>query len=493
MLPMPEATVWSSSTRLMALSLALTRRTTAARSKAGSSRSGAMCPIVVGMPCTSRSVRASPPNVRWSTKRSSGPSSAKRNRACRCFSSGAAGSSTSSWPLIPRCRIRPSESPRSSQRYLPRRRTASTRRPASRSARSWGPATWRRATRAPRSSTSATVRPSTWSARPRRTTSTSGSSGTARGGSVRLELVGVALGARFLLGAGDRALVGVADGGPRERGGLLLGDLLGAPGPDTEHVTGDDDLRREPLGVLRAVLGDGVLGSPERVAGGDLLQAGFPVQAGAQGGRLGQQGVDEVVHQLAGGVDAGGLVDRADDGLDGVGEDGVLVATAGRLLAAAEVDVVAQPQGAADVGQRPHVHHGGAQLRELPLAGVGVCVVERRGDDEPEHGVAEELQALVVRQPPGLVGVRPVRQGTPEHGLVDRAARHLLEVFEQLVDGPQRRECTARGRRLPHGGGISPGARCARRRRSGGPCRCRRTGTPRAAGSATCTGGRSSL
>src|SRR6478609_9501658 len=411
MLPMPEATVWSSSTRLIALSLPLTRRTTAARSWAGSSRSGAMCPIVVGMPCPSRSVRTSPPKVRWSTNRSSGPPSAKRNRACRCFSSGAAASSTSSWPLIPRWRIRPSPSPRSSQRYLPRRRTASTRRPARRSVRSWGPPTWRRATRSPRSSTSATVRPSTWSARPRRTTSTSGSSGTARGGSVRLELVGVALRAGLLLGADDGPLVGVADGGPGQGGGLLLGNLLGATGAGAEHVAPHGDLGLEPLGVLRAVLGDAVLGCAQGVAGGDLLQAGLPVQAGPQGGRLGQQRVDEVVHELAGGLDARRLVDRADDRLDGVGEDRVLVPPTGRLLAAAEEDVVAQAERATDVGERPHVDHGGPQLGELALAGVRVRVVQGGRDDQPEHRVAEELQPLVVREPPGLVRVRAVGQG----------------------------------------------------------------------------------
>ena len=106
-------------------------------------------------------------------------------------------------------------------------------------------------------------------------------------------------------------------------------------------------------------------GAPQPVAGGDLLQARLPVQAGAERGRLGQQRVEQVVHELGGGVDARRLVDGADDRLDGVGEDRVLVAPAGRLLTAAEEDVVAQPEGAADVGEGPHVDDGGPQLREL--------------------------------------------------------------------------------------------------------------------------------
>jgi hypothetical protein len=104
-------------------------------------------------------------------------------------------------------------------------------------------------------------------------------------------------------------------------GGLLLGHLLGAARAVAEHGGAHHHRRLEPLRVLGAVLGDGVLGRAQAVARGDLLQAGLPVQAGAQGGRLGQQRVDEVVHELGGGVDAGRLVDRADHRLDGVGED----------------------------------------------------------------------------------------------------------------------------------------------------------------------------
>ena len=52
-------------------------------------RVGAMCAIGSGMPVSSSSARATPPKVRWSTNRSSVWPSAKENRACRCFSSGA--------------------------------------------------------------------------------------------------------------------------------------------------------------------------------------------------------------------------------------------------------------------------------------------------------------------------------------------------------------------------------------------------------------------
>ena len=45
------------------------------------------------------------------------------------------------------------------------------------------------------------------------------------------------------------------------------------------------------------------------------------------------------------------------------------------------------------------------------LGEVGVAGVERLGHHEPEHRVAEELEALVGGETAVLVGVRAVRQG----------------------------------------------------------------------------------
>ena len=86
--------------------------------------------------------------------------------------------------------------------------------------------------------------------------------------------------------------------------------------------------------------------------------------------------------------------------LDGVGQDRGLVATAGGLLAAAELDVLAEPDLPGDVGEGARVDHRGPQLGQAALAEVRVDAVERLGDHDPEHGVPEELQALVGRQLP---------------------------------------------------------------------------------------------
>ena len=53
-------------------------------------------------------------------------------------------------------------------------------------------------------------------------------------------------------------------------------------------------------------------------------------------------------------------------------------------------------------------------LARRALGQVGVGAVQRLGDDDAEHRVAEELQPLVVRQAAVLVGVGAVGQGAPQ-------------------------------------------------------------------------------
>ena len=142
-------------------------------------------------------------------------------------------------------------------------------------------------------------------------------------------------------------------------------------------------------------------------------------------GRLDQR-VEEQVDDLGGALEAAGEVDRPDHGLDRVGEDRGLLAATGGVLAAAELDVVAEPDGAADPGQGAGVDDRRAQLGQVALGQVGVGAVERLGDDDAEHRVAEELQALVGRQAAVLVGVGAVGQGAleqlgVERGIAERA------------------------------------------------------------------------
>ena len=105
---------------------------------------------------------------------------------------------------------------------------------------------------------------STCSARPRRTTSTSGSSGTARARS------GAALAARGLASVSARQASSAA---------FCSASFLVRPIARAQVPAGDDRRGGEHLEVVRAFLGDAVLGHAEVAGRGELLQAGLPVQA----------------------------------------------------------------------------------------------------------------------------------------------------------------------------------------------------------------------
>ena len=64
---------------------------------------------------------------------------------------------------------------------------------------------------------------------------------------------------------------------------------------------------------------------------------------------------------------------------------------------------------------------------ELPLGEIGMVAIQRLGDHEPEHRVAEELEALVGRQPAVLVRVRAVRQRLLEQSWRQVDAQRLTE------------------------------------------------------------------
>ena len=196
--------------------------------------------------------------------------------------------------------------------------------------------------------------------------------------------------------------------------GGLLGLLLGATHPVAVQPLAHPHLGGERLHVVRALVGDHVLGHAEPVLGGELLERGLPVQARPQRGGGLDERVEEPVHDGGGGREAAGEVHGTDHGLDGVGEDRRLLPPSRGLLATAELDVLADADAPTHLGQRPGVDDRRPQLGQPALGEVGVGAVERLGHDHTEHRVAEELQALVGRQPAVLVGVGTMRQRAVE-------------------------------------------------------------------------------
>src|SRR6516164_6807805 len=223
-----------------------------------------MCAIGAGSSAPSGTTHMYP-NVRWSVKRRSGPSSLKVNQIRTCEDRGRSGSPTSSCPLIPRCASRAS-SPTDSHRYLPRRRASSRLRPASAASKSAGPARCRRTARGCSTRTVSMARPVTWCSRPRRTVSTSGSSGT--GLPLPRGSLSVAVGTRigqFGWPAGLRRGGFRADRVPGRRRCLLLGLLLGPALAGAELPPADPDHGPERLLVVGPALLDLVIGHSEQL------------------------------------------------------------------------------------------------------------------------------------------------------------------------------------------------------------------------------------
>ena len=106
--------------------------------------------------------------------------------------------------------------------------------------------------------------------------------------------------------------------------------------------------------------------------GGQHLQDGLVVvvDALARGGV--QQGRGDAQHQVAGGLGAALDVHGADEGLDRVGEEGVAVAPAGQLLAAAQQHRGTDAERAGDQGERGPADDGDPHPGQQPLVGLGV-------------------------------------------------------------------------------------------------------------------------
>src|SRR5262245_11591190 len=243
--------------------------------------------------------------------------------------------------------------------------------------------------------------------RPRRSVSISGSSGI------------------FALQLGHEGGVGVTR---RDLFGLLLGPALAGPAGDAADRHG----HVEAAGVVGA-FGQGlVLGGLVEASGRQLLEAALVVlAAGPTGVRLRDPAAEQPQHEVVGLAHAGRHVDRAEHGLERVGQDRRLLAAAGLLLALAEQQVVAEVELVGHLGQRDGVDGRLAAVGQLALAEPGVGVEGMVGDDGPEHRVAEELEPFVGVVAGVLRTPRPVDERGGEHlGGVERDA----EAHGQLIE-----------------------------------------------------------
>ena len=267
MLPMPLTSVWSSRARLRPVRRRRRAAANAASSNSGSSGSRAMCATGSGTPAGVGVDQREPAERPLVDEAQLGPAVGERQahpqvhlvRGVRPAAPAAARSCRGGRAPPPRPSL-PGTASSGSQRYLPRRCAPASVRPARRAAKSAAPAAWRRTARGWPTATDATVRPAAQRSRPRRTTSTSGSSGSASPyasvgrSDPPVPLAPVPSVPPVPVPSGRRRrcrlrLLGQlgAQPAPRGRRGLLLGLLLAAPAALAVVLAGHPRDGREQL------------------------------------------------------------------------------------------------------------------------------------------------------------------------------------------------------------------------------------------------------
>ena len=108
-----------------------------------------------------------------------------------------------------------------------------------------------------------------------------------------------------------------------------------------------------------------------------------------------------------------------------------LLGAAGAGLALAEVELGAEVELAGDGGAGLLAHQGVERAAELALVGLGQPAVEHVGDDEAEHAVAEEFEALVgaLDALGGRERARMGQRAVEQVGVGEAVAEPGLELF----------------------------------------------------------------
>ena len=142
-----------------------------------------------------------------------------------------------------------------------------------------------------------------------------------------------------------------------------------------------------------------------------LLQARLGVLEHGCSRQVLEMPLPEALHQAAGGLQATVQIHRPDDGLEGIGKNGIAAETTALQFPGPQVEVFSKPELARNPGQGLAPHQGRAQPAQLALAVFGEAAVEYLGDQHAEHGIAEKLQSFVVAAAGTAVSERPFEQG----------------------------------------------------------------------------------
>ena len=229
------------------------------------------------------------------------------------------------------------------------------------------------------------------------------------------------------------------------RAAAISACFLLVPTPDAETDPTRDGRGEHPV-VIRPGGDHRVERRQPRRVRGELLKARLRIHRRTVALGIGEERLHEAKHQGGRGIRSDRQVGRPDQRFDRVGQDRVLVASAGLVLTAPEEDVLAETDATGDLGEGDGRDDGGAALGERSLVEVGMLGVELDRDGLPEHRVAEELEALVVRALTVLVRVGAVCQGKRKKLGVDDDSELLreglaLEISHALQAIRRQRPC----------------------------------------------------
>ena len=117
--------------------------------------------------------------------------------------------------------------------------------------------------------------------------------------------------------------------------------------------------------------------------------------------------------------------DGADQRFGDIAENGAIAPPPALRLARAEADMVAEAPDFRELGAALAPHELGEALREVALIGRRELPVEKRGDHEAEHAIAEELEPLIAFD---------ARAGTRNRAHMRQGEGEKLLVAEAIAD-----------------------------------------------------------
>src|SRR5258708_15358515 len=175
----------------------------------------------------------------------------------------------------------------------------------------------------------------------------------------------------------------------------LLSGLLRAALPTNEEPSGELDLDDEVARVIWPFARDEAIhgcGFTHRLNA--LLESALRVAHGASRRETAR---DDLEDDDARSAEPLVEVHGGDDSFERVREDARLIAIACRARSTPEKESRAHAKVARERRESVGAHDVRAKLRELAFASVGEPPHELLAHDEPKHGVAEELEPLVIR------------------------------------------------------------------------------------------------